>query len=277
MDFFIEKPKYIIVILSTIITVLLGIIDHLTGYEVSFSIFYLIPIIMVAWFTGRFYGIAFSFLSAAIWLLADFSSGHRYVHYAIPMWNSIMRMGFFVIIVFFITTIRRLLQEEKELARKDPLTGVPNSRYFYEIFGREVERASRYDHPVVLAYMDIDDFKKINDMFGHSVGDALLSVAVNTIRENIRITDTVARLGGDEFVILLPETGNEQAKTVLDKVHNCLLYAMRQNNWPVTFSIGVIACGGAQCKKADDLIRLADNKMYFAKNNGKNMVVYGIL
>lgn len=88
----------------------LGIVDYLIGYEISFSVFYLLPVVFVAWFHERNYAITVSVISASVWLCADALSGHGYSHVAIPVWNSIMRLGFFLVAVFSLSEIKRLLE-----------------------------------------------------------------------------------------------------------------------------------------------------------------------
>lgn len=267
-------PGTIILSVSFLLVILLGIIDYLTGYEISFSIFYLLPVMTTMWFGKRVYAVAISVLSAITWLLADITSGHTYSHFAIPVWNSIMRLGFFLGITFSLGTIRNLLDKEKSVARIDFLTDVTNRRAFYEIATIEIGRSARYLHPFSLAYIDIDNFKQVNDTLGHGAGDKLLHSVAKTIKENIRSIDTVARLGGDEFAILMPETNNQNVITAMNKLRKYLLDMAQQNNWPVTFSMGVVSCAGP-CK-LDGLIREADNLMYTVKESGKNRIEYKV-
>jgi GGDEF domain-containing protein len=110
------------------------------------------------------------------------------------------------VVVYLLTEYKDRAEREEILARTDPLTEVANSRYLYTLAEMEIERLSRYEHPFTVAYMDIDNFKEINDRFGRRAGDELLCLVASTMQNNLRITDTVARLGGDEFIILLPET-----------------------------------------------------------------------
>jgi diguanylate cyclase (GGDEF)-like protein len=120
-----------------------------------------------------------------------------------------------------------------------------------------------------LAYIDLDNFKTVNDTYGHLIGDSLLRLVADTIRNNIRTTDVLARLGGDEFVVLLPETDFEQSEIVINKVQTQLLDEMKKNNWPVTFSIGAVTFLTPP-ESVDEMIKKADNLMYSAKKNGKN-------
>ncbi len=277
LEYLARKPKPSLVVAGFVLVLLLGVTDYLTGYEISFSIFYSLPISLIAWFVGRRWAIVLSAVSAATWLCADVMVGHQYSHPLIALWNGAMRMGYFVIITYTLTTLKEALNREKELARTDSLTGIANAKYFYELANSEIYRSYRYDRPVTLAYLDLDDFKKVNDSFGHSEGDKLLRVVALTIRKNLRFSDIVARLGGDEFAVLLPETGFEQGKTVLEGLRKILLEALRTHNQgsPITLSIGAITCEGCQFT-VDELIKRADALMYSAKSQGKNAVEYGV-
>lgn len=267
-----KLPQTVITVISVALVILLGGIDRLTGYEISFSLFYLLPIAFVSWFNKRSHAVIVSIFSAAIWLLADIKAGHVYSHFAIPVWNSIMRLGFFLVTVYSLSAIKKQLQKEQIFARIDYLTGVANSRAFSEIAKIEIDRSARFSRPVTIAYIDIDNFKKVNDMLGHSLGDNLLQAVAKTIRDNTRSIDIVSRLGGDEFVILFPETNEENAKTAINKVQIELLSIAKNNNWPVTFSIGVVTCN--ESCNVDELIREADNLMYAVKESGKNRIEY---
>ena len=98
---YLEKiPKTAILMISVSLIMLLGVIDHVTGYEVAFSIFYLLPVALVSWFDKKSHAVIVSILSAAVWLWADIYSGHIYSHFAIPVWNLIMILGFFLIAAF---------------------------------------------------------------------------------------------------------------------------------------------------------------------------------
>jgi diguanylate cyclase (GGDEF)-like protein len=263
-------PKKTTSAFSFILVIFLGFIDYISGYEISFSIFYLLPVLTATWFITRRYGVVISVFSAIMWYLADIASGHTYLHYIIPVWNSLMRFGFFLIVTFSLAEVRNLLDKEKSMARKDFLTGVANSRSFYEIATKEIERTARFIHPLSLAYIDIDNFKQVNDTLGHSAGDKLLHSVADNIKENIRSIDTVSRLGGDEFAILMPETNAENAMTALNKLRHNLMDMVQENNWPVTFSIGVVTC--SESCKLDELIKEADNLMYTVKDSGKNRI-----
>jgi diguanylate cyclase (GGDEF)-like protein len=153
----------------------------------------------------------------------------------------------------------------------DPLTGIPNRRSFFERLEIEKSRAKRYDHPLTLAYIDLDNFKQVNDRFGHSTGDNLLSLVAHVIREGLRSTDSVARLGGDEFAVLLSETNSAAATSAADKLRSSLNAAMKQHNWSVTFSIGVVTFQPPP-ESVQEMITAADRAMYAEKKAGRGRV-----
>lgn len=267
-------PKKMIPAFCILLIIFLGLIDVITGYEVSFSIFYLLPVMIVSWYSQKYYAVILSILSALTWLMADLHAGHIYSHFMIPVWNAMMRLGFFLIVSFALLTIRNLLEKERSFARVDFLTGVMNSRAFSEMAKTEIDRTNRFKRPLTIAYVDIDNFKEINDTFGHNIGDKLLQSMARTIKENIRTIDIIARLGGDEFAILFPETNEGNAKAAISKVQKYLLNVAQKNNWAITFSIGAITCYSS-CE-LDELIKEADDLMYSAKASGKNRVAYKI-
>jgi len=251
----------------------IGIFDFLTGYEIAFSLFYVIPISFVTWFIGLRHGIVASSASAFVWLAADVASGHPYSSLLIPIWNTLIRLSFFVIIIMLLSGLRNAIDLEKGLARADNLTGAVNSRFFFELAQMEIDRSRRYGHPFTIVYIDLDNFKTVNDQFGHLAGDQVLRTVVRYAKEHLRKTDVLARLGGDEFALLLPETSQGSARVVLSKLQNGLLEEMRQNNWPITFSVGALTCSTAP-HTTEEVVRMADELMYSVKRCNKNAIKY---
>jgi diguanylate cyclase (GGDEF)-like protein len=274
-EYLYKQSKWHLITLGFAIVVLVGVIDHITGPELFVSIFYLLPIFLVTWFTERWMGVTISIVSAITWLITDFTAGHAYSYPAIPYWNMIVRLGTFLIMTLILSALKKALEHEKELARTDPLTGVANGRYFITLADMEINRARRYKHSFTVIYIDLDNFKTVNDHFGHSTGDALLRSVAHTIRNNIRATDIVGRLGGDEFAILLPETGPEPAEVITRKVQKVNLDVMQKNEWPVTFSIGVVTFVSPP-STVDEMLKISDGVMYAAKKTNKNAIKYKI-
>ena len=204
-----------------------GVLDFFTGYELAFSLFYVIPISLVAWLQGRRLGMVASVVSALVWLGADVVAGHSYSHPFILVWNTLIRFSFFGIITLLLPALRNAMKRERTLARTDSLTGAVNSRHFFEIAQVELDRLQRYGRPVTLGYIDLDNFKAINDQYGHNMGDNVLCAIVSYSQKHLRKIDIVARLGGDEFALLLPETNQEAAHVAISKLQGGLLEAMR--------------------------------------------------
>lgn len=250
---------------------LLGTVDFLTGPDLSFLIFYLIPVFLVTWFVGRAAGVLISMISAVLWFSEDVIARSSFIYPIIPYWEAVVKLCFFLVLTDLLSRLKSGLEREKALARRDELTGAANRRAFLESAGIELSRTRRYQRPLTVAYFDIDDFKRVNDRLGHSAGDALLCSVTKTAQDHLRAIDLFARLGGDEFALLLPETGYSAAQIVLRKIQESLLIAMEKNGWPVTFSIGAVTWLSPPAT-TDEMIRKADLLMYSVKGKGKNEI-----
>jgi len=246
--------------------------DVFNGIELSFRIFYFIPIILVTWYLGRNWGFIFCITSAFAWFFTDTLNGHKYVNPKIHYWNALMRLCTFMLISWLLPTMKKL-EFEKRLSQNDYLTGAMNRRYLIEVLQKEIFRFQRYQHPFSLAYIDLDNFKPVNDNLGHKIGDAILCAVVGRIQRYLRKTDSIARLGGDEFLLVLPETDQFALPNFINRISNALLEEMFQNQWPVTFSIGVLTCSHGDAT-AEELIDRADSVMYAVKKNGKNGIAF---
>ncbi len=251
----------------------LGFINYSLGYEISFSVFYLIPVAMAAWFAERNSALVISFISAVTWIAANYFAGEHFSHPLIPIWNATTRLGFFLVVTVLLTKLKQSFLHESGLARTDFLTGAANPRAFYELAQMEINRSRRFNRNFSIMYLDADNFKQVNDTLGHNVGSDLLVRVVNMIQQNLRSTDVIARLGGDEFAVLLSETNQEQARIVTEKMRGKLLAEMQKEKWAVTFSIGVLTCVKPP-KTVDKVIKIVDGLMYEVKNNGKNSIKF---
>lgn len=254
---------------------LVGVVDYMVGREITFSLFYLAPIALVTWVSGRHVGMLVSLVAAGLWVFVDSSDG-PYSRAYVPYLNFAIRVSVFAIVVRLLDALKGEIEKEKELARIDYLTGATSPRAYYELLEMEIARTRRYKHPFTIAYIDLDNFKEINDRFGHAAGDDTLRSVVASLKEGMRETDIVARLGGDEFALLLPEMEGDEAKLVFPKLREGLLQEMERHRWPVTFSIGVLVCEGAVFD-AKHLVGTADDLMYSIKKSGKNAIGYSVL
>lgn len=165
------------------------------------------------------------------------------------------------------------LARTKRLASTDGLTGLCNHRVFQERLEEEVERANRYHRPLSLLMVDVDHFKVHNDTHGHLWGDAILTELARLLKDSSRASDIVARYGGEEFALVLPETSQDQALHIANRLRETIAAHRFLDTHPVaslTVSIGVAMHHPASCAQA--LIAAADGALYTAKRAGRNQV-----
>nr|WP_234461575.1 GGDEF domain-containing protein [Stutzerimonas stutzeri] len=162
--------------------------------------------------------------------------------------------------------LRRSHQRYRRLSYRDALTGLHNRRAYENDLTREMQRSERYEHPLTIALLDIDFFKKINDQYGHDAGDRVLKHFAKLIQKNIRDTDSAYRFGGEEFIIILPETNLKAANAVITRIQSSLLEG--DNEIPYTFSCGISLHQPKDT--AEQLFERADELLYQVKENGRN-------
>ena len=188
-------------------------------------------------------------------------------------WNTAIRIAYYAIISTLLSQLKLSLTTERKLARVDHLTQLWNARYFYEQAEIEAERSRRSGAPLTVAYCDVDNFKSVNDRFGHSAGDALLRDVGAVIRRELRRTDLCGRLGGDEFAIILPGSDADQAVATLERIKRALERAVEEKASGTTFSFGALTYDNPAAT-VDEMIRAADDLMYRVKRNGKSSIIH---
>jgi diguanylate cyclase (GGDEF)-like protein len=170
--------------------------------------------------------------------------------------------------------LKRQEEKMKKLSITDELTALYNHRFFYFSLEKEVEQARRYKTPLTLVIMDLDDFKKYNDTWGHIQGDRALATAAALIKATVRVTDTVARYGGEEFAVILSHTELVSAKKICERIREVLaetpIPAEQGVTDPLTASFGVVTLDNSMT--AGQLVSEADRILYYAKSCGKNLV-----
>ncbi len=260
-----------------LLVLILGFLDYFTGFELTFSFLYLLPIAMATWYIGAKQGRMLALFSALSWALSNRLAGEIYRYEVIRYWNTVERWFIFFLVAELLIELKQAFHQEQILSRTDDLTGVGNRREFFERAEVEISRARRNGTALTVAYIDLDSFKQVNDSLGHTEGDKLLKAIAGSVSEVIRKSDVFARVGGDEFVLLLPETDQEQAKSALQKIKSAIVGGITGGfASKVTLSIGVVTFRSAP-ESADELLHKADAMMYGVKSGTKNDIAYQVI
>jgi diguanylate cyclase (GGDEF)-like protein len=264
----------------------IGVVDYVTGPDLGFSLFYLVPILWSAWRTGRPAALGMAVLASTCWLTAD--AGWHGVN-GVTIWNGFTRLGIYTSMAWLTSRLRvdqqqlvdlngklqdanaklqDVLKNEQTLARTDALTGLPNRRLFMEELRRATARSHRSGTPIAIAYLDLDHFKLFNDRHGHTAGDAGLRAVGEALRAHVRENDVAARLGGDEFGIVLDRCDEDTARALAARLlHELTRSLAAAPKGAVAVSIGV-ACFEGPPPSPEDMIDHADAAMYCAKAEG---------
>ena len=280
------KPGFIrtaVILLIVALLATVGLLDYVTGPWLSFALLYVTPVLGAAWWLGRGPALLAGLTAGLAWFEAE-AWGHRGEPTRDLMWNSMSRLIMLLAMAAMVVRIREdrrrlkamnaqlteLLTGAEKLARTDPLTGLPNRRAFLERLSDELARARRNNAPVCIAYLDIDNFKNLNDQRGHVEGDEFLKNVALAIRDTVRNTDVAARLGGDEFAVLFTDA----KRIAVEPLAHRLMARMRAlgDRYPgldLGASVGM-AWSDPPPEKPESLLQRADQAMYEAKSAGKH-------
>lgn len=241
--------------------------------DAIFSAFYILPIIIASWYVGLKSG-----LFLATFCLAEYS--FLFIYYQVETFNLsvylisfIPKMVVYFFIVFILVRLKKSLKAERQLARIDSLTRIGNRKSLFERVELEMNNLRRYNKIFALVFIDIDDFKKINDTSGHIEGDRILKTFANRVNDTIRKNDALFRVGGDEFILILPQTNLEQSKIVMSKIKASLSEPDIQSKQFPTVSAGV-GIFTVYIENIEDVVLYVDKLMYKVKKTGKNNVDY---
>jgi len=263
-----------VVLMAIGVAIMLGLATvHVSDalHDVPIDDFYLVPVAAIAWLArSRAWGYAAAVI-AVVTTVVTAHAGATQAPLGPTLVSAAVRLAFYLVVVMLIGQVRRLVELHAEEARVDELTGVANTRAFREAAGREIARLDRYGRPLSTLYLDVDDFKQVNDSFGHTAGDALLQRIGHVLVSCVRGADFVARIGGDEFVALMPETDGPAAARVARRIREDLARVQLPDGSTVHCSMGV-ATVAARPDSVDALIHAADELMYRAKQRGKDRI-----
>ena len=266
-----QYSRAAILLIAAACLLVIGIPDYFFGTEISFSIFYIAPVSLATWYAGEDSGALIALLSALPLLAEQLNAARGKLHPALIFWNVFLQAGTMLILVLLLGALLATLQREQERARIDPVTGILNRFAFFERLELSLGLMTREAVTFGLAYIDLDDFKAVNDRGGHSEGDRVLRLVARTLQESIRHSDTAARLGGDEFSLLIYGVDCDEARVLLDKVQRALRNAFIEEHVAVTCSVGCIVFQ-ASATDVGRALRAADRLMYQVKRHGKNRI-----
>ena len=265
-------PRPVVLLFALALIIAIASLDAATGPKLSLNVFYLLPVMLVAWVTASTaYGLIAVLATFLVGPLQAYLDGFHVYSLPVALWNAGVRAAVFCVVLLLLAEMRRLFVRLREQSHTDELTGVANRRAFVLAAANEIERSLRYRHMVSLAYLDIDGFKGVNDRLGHAVGDRVLVALAAAIRATARSVDTVARLGGDEFAVLMPETDEDAALPLADRLREVCSLASGPGASHVTCSVGVVTFNRPP-RDLEELLTSADALMYEAKAAGGDAV-----
>jgi diguanylate cyclase (GGDEF)-like protein len=282
----VEKPGFLrtaALLLVVMILATVGLLNYVTGPWLSFALLYVTPVLAAAWWLGRGPALLAGIVAGLAWFEAE-AWGHRGESGHVLLWNSVSRLVMLVAMAFMVVRIREdrtrlkemnarlaeLLSGAEKLARTDPLTGLPNRRAFLERLTEELTRARRSGNPVCIAYLDVDNFKTLNDRKGHPEGDEFLRRIAGAIKDTVRATDVAARLGGDEFAVLFADAKRIAVEALAQRlIARVRALGDRYPDLDLGASVGM-AWFAEPPDQAETMLRRADAAMYSAKEAGKH-------
>lgn len=262
-----------VVALGALGVLVTGVFDHWIGFDVRVFPLYFASITYVAWWCSRRAAIGLAFLASLVWAYANWSTGLRYPGAWIWPMNIMSQFVAFGLIGYLVADVRRSLRAEQEVSRRDALTGLLNRRALYADGERLVAAAGRRRQGVVVVYLDLDNFKEVNDSRGHEAGDQVLTDVARALLGAAQKGGLVARLGGDEFAAIFEASSAEAAQRQAEALHEALLARLREGGWPVGASLGALYLRTAP-PAVTVLLREADRLMYEVKARGKGACLF---
>ncbi len=252
----------------------IGVFEYFAAPGVSMLLFYVTVTAAASWSIGKKWGTATGAVAAAVELAVRAAAGTD-----APLslaWDVLTILIVCVAVARLVFYTRRHIEAERDLIRKDYLTGIDNIRSFYEDGVLEMERCRRARVPLTIVYMDIDDLESLNDALGHRVGDRALQSVAATLKDSLRITDIVARIGGDEFAILLPGGDYSQSTTVIRRLQSAVTGVLAGKKWPITVTTAAITYLSIP-DSIDHLIKGVEESMTIVKQSTDDPVRHTVI
>lgn len=267
--------------LAILAVMAIGWLDYVTGVDIGFSLFYLVPIVASAWACGLRVGVFVAAVAGSVWLAVDVSLSGPHTSLGVSLWNAFTRYVIYISEAVFIALLRRdrellrtLAARESALARTDETTLLANTRAFAEAAEEELARARANGESVCVLYIDLDNFKQINDTLGHPAGDAVLQQVAEELSHVLRPGDLAARLGGDEFGVLLRGVDETIAERVANRILGRITdLGMTYPGSSLGATVGIAYFAANLPHDAEAILSAADALMYEGKRQGKGRVV----
>lgn len=258
------------------LTLAVGAADWLSGERYTIYVLYFPIVALGCWLLGMRAAVVLSFVSSILWIVDDIFSPPEPIPYLAKYWQALTRFAVFVVFAYVLNRLHRAMRREYQLSHYDELTGLSNRASLFEGGPRDLARCRRNREPLTAIFIDLDQFKNVNDRYGHAAGDRVLQTVANCVRSNTRDSDLAARIGGDEFVVLAAEMDFECARRFIWRMQAKLREAMTHGGWPVTFSIGA-ATYNVPPASIDEVIKTADDLMYAVKRGQKDSIKHQLV
>src|SRR5207249_3256716 len=211
-----------------------------TPPELHLGVLYVIPVLLASWHDGMAWGIVFGVATSVLRFLVGIDQLPPTTTLTFRTLNEASYLAVVAVAIAGLSQLRQTQAQLERAATNDPLTNVHNARAFSEELAQELGRNRRYGRPLALIYLDLDDFKKVNDAHGHATGDAVLRLVADAMRGAVRQADVVGTLGGDEFGVLMPETDGDVARAAETR-----RFMARRGAWTCFITLTSFALGGS--------------------------------
>jgi diguanylate cyclase (GGDEF)-like protein len=266
-----DKKLLSVLIIGLVFLIFWG--DYLVGPLAPFTHFYIVPIMIAGLFLDKTSAIMVTILATIVGTPFLQQAEANYTPF--QLWFNLFSDGtIFSTILILAIYLKNVLKELKTQANYDFLTNACSMRFFKEVSDVELANAFREKHPTVIVFIDLDNFKQVNDEFGHQIGDNLLVEVASSIKASLREGDLLGRMGGDEFAVLFQNKTKDQADALISRIKVNLMSAIAHFNTNVTFSFGVVVYSADKKTSIDSLLTLADSAMYSVKHSTKNAIKF---
>lgn len=266
-----DPHRLVVMTLALVAVAGLTLLDYLSGPGVGYAVFYALIVMGATFHAGWVAGGIIAILSSGAGLSARLFYSAGDITVAEALWNLGNELAVFAALVIALYHGRSLLDRLASQSRMDLLTGVLNTRGILESFERERSRALRNASPLTLAFIDLDDMKRVNDELGHAKGDEMLRTLATSVLSSIRESDVFGRVGGDEFALILPDTDEQDAVKAIQRLRSVINRRTHDRGPYISVSVGVVTFR-RDPPVAVDALRAADALMYVAKRAGGNRV-----